>query len=281
MTEITDIEDDKLQHKYQKLKQILTSWESALVAFSAGVDSTFLLHTAREVIGRNKVLAVTADSPIRSRAKLKASRKLAKNFGVKHRVIEMEELTDANFSRNESDRCYHCKHILYGRLLEIAQEHDIEEVLDGTNADDVRGSHRPGYQVLQELAIKTPLKSAGLLKQEIRELSRQRDLPTWNQPSDTCYATRVDYDLDLDRELIEQVRKLESLISASMEFEQLRVRIHDSSTVRIEVLPENLEKIMNQRQKIITAAREMGYNYITLDLAGYRQGSINEKNKPE
>ena len=275
--EVSDIEDADLRHKYQRLEEILAGFENVLLAFSAGVDSTFLLQSALKVKGRDNVLAVTADSPIRSREKLQASRRLTEKMDVEHRVIETAELENDDFASNEPDRCYHCKHILYGKLLEIAAENDIGSVLDGTNADDLEGAHRPGYDVLEELDIRAPLEEAGLKKKEIRKLSRLAGLPTWDQPSDTCYATRVDYELELDKDLIDKVREMEKIIAESGEFEQLRARIHDDNTVRIEVLPKNMNKIMDLRPEIAAAAREMGFTYVTLDLQGYRQGSINEK----
>ncbi|MFW5985752.1 MAG: ATP-dependent sacrificial sulfur transferase LarE [Halanaerobiales bacterium] len=264
-----------MEKKYEKLQQIINKMGRVLVAFSGGVDSTFLLRAALDSLGRQKVLAVTADSPIRFSGGAKKARQLAEELKVEHRVIETRELEDEDFLRNDRLRCYYCKRELYGRLTEIAAEEGIPVVLDATNAEESSGDYRPGLRALQEYGIESPLKTTGWSKMEIRNYSRKLDLPTWDQPSDSCLATRVTYNLELNSIRLEKLRRIEEYLQ-SFNFKQLRARLHDEHTIRIEVLPEEMEKIMDNREEICQRLKKEDINYITLDLEGYRSGSMND-----
>ena len=261
--------------KYNKLREIIEEMENVLIAFSGGVDSSFLLKVALDVVGKNNVLAVTANSEIRFDNKKNKAKEIAQKIGAKQITVETSELSKENFRNNNEMRCYFCKYELYQRLKEIAKSKNIKEVLDGTNADDMKNDDRPGLKAIKELNIKTPLEKAGLEKEEIRNLSKELGLPTWNQPSDTCLATRFAYGLKINEDSLNRLEKAENYLR-QFEFEQLRVRIHDENTVRIEVLPYEMEKIMKRRKDISQKVKELGFTYITLDLEGYRSGSMGE-----
>ena len=262
--------------KFINLLQKLLQLNDVLVAFSGGVDSTFLLYTSLHTLGQENVLAVTADSPIRPGRKIKLIQKISKDMGAEQKIIATEELKRENFIKNSTQRCYFCKLELYEKLTEIAQKQNISHLLDGTNRDDVMAEHRPGLKALKENQINTPLRKAGLQKQEIRKLARIFQLQNWNQPSDTCLATRIDHDLEINRELLESAGYIEEKLLKEFEFTQLRARIHDKNTVRIEVLPEEMDEIMKRRKKVVNTAGKVGFNYVTLGLKGYRSGSMME-----
>lgn len=264
-----------MQKKYEKLKSIIKKMKEVLIAYSGGVDSTFLTRVAFDVLGKDNVLAVTVNSSIRFQQGIEKAETIAEEMGVKHLLIKTDELENNEFAGNNKLRCYHCKVNLFSELRKIAEEHNIEFVLDGTNADDISGGHRPGLRAKKELDIRSPLEEAGLTKQEIRKLSRELDLPTWNQPSDTCLATRFAYGIDINEDRLEKLRKIELYIR-TLNLRQLRVRLHDLSTIRLEVLPEEMDIIMKNREQIVEKIKEMDYNYITLDLQGYRSGSMDE-----
>lgn len=263
------------KEKYFKLKNIIKDMDKVLVAFSAGVDSTFLLKTALESLGEENVLAVTAGSPIRFRNMITKAEQIAGVLGARHKVIETAELDDEDFKENGSLRCYYCKYDLYKALKKTAEREDINYILDGTNADDGDKDDRPGIKAIDELNIRTPLKDVGLEKKDIRNISRELNLSTWNQPSDTCLATRFAYGLEINRENLNKLREIENYLER-YGLEQLRVRVHDRNTVRIEVMPKDMEIIMDNRCAISDKIKEFGYNYVTLDLEGYRSGSMNE-----
>lgn len=246
-----------------------------MIAFSGGVDSTFLLKVCFDVLGYENVLAVTAKSPIRFVKTIKKAKEIAVLMGVRHITFESCELDNDNFVQNNKERCYYCKYELYSRLKKLAEEKNIENVLDGTNYDDSLKNDRPGIKALSELNIKTPLEKAGLKKSEIRDLSRELGLSTWKQPSDTCLATRFNYSLKIDRRNLERVRSIE-LFLRKFKFEQLRARLHDQNTVRIEVLPEDMDKLIENKNEIIKKLKKDDFNYITIDLGGYRSGSMDE-----
>lgn len=269
-----NLTDDE-KEKYLKLNEILDEMERVLIAFSGGVDSTFLLKAVLDRLGKEKVLAVTAGSPIRFRDKISKAEQIAGSMGVDHRLIETDELDDSDFKENGSLRCYYCKYDLYQQLKDIADQKNIQYVLDGTNADDLKKDDRPGIKAIDDLNIKTPLEKAGLKKDEIRNLSRELGLSTWNNPSDTCLATRFAYGLEINRNNLNKLRDIEKYL-AQYNFGQLRVRVHDRNTVRLEVMPEDMQVIMDNRCAILDKIKETGFNYVTLDLEGYRSGSMNE-----
>lgn len=274
------VQDDQssqtnLEKKFTDLKNNIRKLGSILVAYSGGVDSTFLLKVCVDTLGKENVLGVTAESPIRFRNAIDKAEQFAEQMDARYRLIETVELKDDDFKANDTERCYYCKRELFGRLKEIADNENLQYVVDGTNADDIKKDDRPGLKAHDDFSIKTPLADAGLSKDEIRKLSRRLDLPTWNQPSDTCLATRFSYSLEIDNKNLDKLRKIE-LFLREFDFTQVRARLHDSNTIRIEVLPDEMNKIMENREEIWKLAKEEGFEYIALDLEGYRSGSMNE-----
>ncbi len=265
----------ELETKYETLKKSLKDMEKVMVAFSAGVDSTFLLKVARDVLGRDGVLAVTASSKIRFEEDLRNAKKFADETDIDLMVVESDEMENPDFRKNDKLRCYHCKHALFSKLRDIAKEKGIEWILDGTNCDDVKNDYRPGLVALEELKVSSPLKDAGLTKDEIRSLSKDLDLPTWNRPPETCLATRFPYGIEIIPERLEKLEIIEKYLH-SLDLTLDRARYQDDNTLRIEVLPEDMEKVMVNRLKIVEIAKKAGFRYVALDLEGYRSGSLNE-----
>jgi uncharacterized protein len=265
----------ELDRKFKALQENIRQMERVLVAFSGGVDSTFLLKVCNDTLGRENVLAVTAGSPIRFRNAISRAEQLAKTIEARHRFIETDELNDEDFKKNGKLRCYYCKHELYNSFIDIGEEENINYIVDGTNADDLKKDDRPGLQAHSEFSIQIPLAEAGLSKDEIRKLSRRLDLSTWDQPSDTCLATRFAYGMEINKKTLNKLREVE-LALRKYDFIQIRARLHDSNTIRIEVLPEEMDKIMKHREEIWGVVKELGFSYVTLDLEGYRSGSMGE-----
>lgn len=267
-------ENMTLEQKYELLKEYIKSLGSVAVAFSGGVDSTFLLRTAHDVLG-NKVLAVTASSCSFPERELREARKFCSENGIAHEVCESEELDIDGFRQNPVNRCYLCKHELFEKMIDIAAKKGFKNVAEGSNMDDM-GDYRPGLQAIAELEVKSPLRAAGLYKEEIRQLSKQLGLSTWDKPSFACLASRFVYGETINEEKLGMVDRAEQLM-IDLGFRQVRVRIHDK-LARIEVLPEEIERVTQSdiRKKINDGFRECGFTYVTLDLAGYRTGSMNE-----
>lgn len=270
------------QAKLQRLRKILQDLRKVLVAFSGGADSTLLLKVASEALGKN-VLAVIAASETYPEREVKVARKLAQRLGVNYLVIKTRELENPDFAENSPLRCYHCKQELFSRLKEIAAQRSIPYVLDGSNYDD-RTDYRPGAKAAKELGIRSPLREARLTKPEIRLLSRAFGLPTWDKPSLACLASRFPYYTPVERKTLVQVGKAEDVLR-KMGLSQVRVR-HHGETARIEVEPKDFRKVMTgeARAKVLRHLKKLGYAYVTLDLEGYRTGSLNEplrtKKKP-
>jgi uncharacterized protein len=260
--------------KEEKLRRILQRMGKALVAFSGGVDSTFLLKVASQVLGKN-VLAVVARSETYPEREVRTAAKLARDLGVQHMIIKTREIDNPSFSENSPLRCYHCKRELFSRLKEIASARAIPYVLDGSNYDD-RGDFRPGSRAGRELGVRSPLGEAKLTKAEIRLLSKEMGLPTWDKPSLACLASRFPYHTAIERRALRQVGRAEDIVRA-LGFTQVRVRHHGESA-RIEVNPEEFGRLMNgqARARLVSGLKKLGYSYITLDLEGYRTGSLNE-----
>lgn len=261
-----------MNEKYERLKEYMKSLGSAAVAFSSGVDSTFLLKAAKAALGDN-VIAVTAKSRSFPKRELNEAVNFCKENNIRHIIFESEELSIDGFRQNPVNRCYLCKKEIFKKIKEIADENNIACVAEGSNTDD-DGDYRPGLIAVKELGIKSPLRHVGFTKREIRELSKRLGLPTWNKQSFACLATRFVYGEEITEKKLDMVDRSEQLM-LDMGFHQLRVRIH-GNIARIEVMPDEFEKLIKNREKIYTRLKDFGFDYVTMDLQGYRTGSMNE-----
>lgn len=262
------------QEKYNDLKEYLRSLGSVAVAFSSGVDSTFLLRVAHDVLG-DRAIAVTAVSCSFPERERKEAQKFCEENHIRQVLCQSEELDIDGFRSNPKNRCYLCKHELFEKILKIAEENGIAAVAEGSNMDD-NGDYRPGLIAVKELGVSSPLRQAELYKEEIRELSKEMGLPTWDKQSFACLSSRFVYGETISEKKLGMVDKAEQLL-LDMGFHQVRVRIH-GNIARIEVLPDEITKIVEEgnRTKIANQLKEYGFDYVTLDLLGYRTGSMNE-----
>jgi len=258
--------------KFKKLKDILKNMDSVLVAYSGGLDSTFLLKVASDVL-QNKVLAVTATSPTYPKEELIFAKKMTKSIGARHKIIRTSELKDKNFISNPPDRCYFCKKELFSRLKKLARRYKLKFVIDASNASD-RKDFRPGNRAKDELNIRSPLQEAGLNKEDIRGLSRSLGLATWNKPSLACLASRIPYGRRISHRILGRINQAEVFLK-NMGFRQIRIRDYDG-LCRIEVFKEDIPELIVKRNTIVKKLKILGYDYITVDLEGYRTGSMNE-----
>jgi len=263
-----------LAAKEKELRALLGRMKRVLVAFSGGLDSSFLLKTASETLGEG-VLAVVAASEIHPPAEVEGALKLAEEWGVRCRLIHTREMDDSAFTANGPERCYVCKRGLYSRLKVIADEEHIPFVVDGQNLDDLE-DYRPGSRAAGELGVRSPLREARVTKNDIRELSRASGLPTWDKPALACLASRFPYHTAIDRESLGRVAGAEDHLR-KLGLGQVRLR-HHGDVARIECDPADFRRIMEEplRQGIVRRLKELGYLYVALDLEGYRSGSLND-----
>ncbi len=265
---------DTLQQKEQTLKEYLQGLGSVVVAFSSGVDSTFLLKMAHDVLG-DRAIAVTAQSCSFPQRELEEARAFCQAEKIRHIIVESEELSIEGFRHNPNNRCYLCKRELFTKIWEIARKEDISYVVEGSNLDD-NGDYRPGLQAVAELGVKSPLREAGMNKEEIRRLSRELGLATWDKQSFACLSSRFVYGEEITEEKLSMVDKAEQRL-LDLGFHQVRVRIH-GKLARIEILPSEFGKILEKdvAGRLDQYFRELGFLYVTLDLGGYQMGSMNK-----
>lgn len=259
--------------KEEQLRSLIREFESMVVAFSGGVDSSYLLKVASEEIG-DRVLAITAISPTFPEREKARAKRLAQEFGIRHMLMETDELTNPEFSSNSPNRCFYCKQVLFQKIIKIAKHEGIAFIAEGSNLDDLR-DHRPGAKAIAELGIQSPLRQCSFTKRDIRERSRQLGLETWDLPSCACLASRIPYGTEITPDLLQRIEEAERILYDSG-FKTVRLR-HHGEVARIEVGADEVGRFLDSklREKLVSQLKKVGYPYVTLDLEGYRTGSMN------
>lgn len=264
---------EKINEKLEKLKEYLKSLESVAVAFSSGVDSTFLLKVAHDVLG-DQAIAITGKSGVTPQKEIDSGEEFCKKEGIRHIISEIDPLDVEGFVKNPPDRCYFCKKALFSKMIILARENNISYVVEGSNIDDM-GDYRPGLKATKELKILSPLQVVGLTKSEIRDLSKKLGLKTWDKPSKACLASRFAYGNTITKKGLEMVDRAEQVL-IDLGYIQSRVRVH-GTIARIELLPEQIDDFIHKnREYVYNELKQIGFSYVTLDLQGYRMGSMNE-----
>ncbi|MYC07971.1 MAG: ATP-dependent sacrificial sulfur transferase LarE [Chloroflexi bacterium] len=264
-----------IEEKMDALKTILADMGSVIVAYSGGTDSAFLAATAHDVLGE-KALAVTAKSPSLAPSELREAVELAERLGLQHRIVETHEVEREDYAANNPNRCFFCKDELYTYLSAYAHDEGYDSIANGTNTDDL-GDFRPGLNAAKQYGVRSPMVEADLSKAEIRELSKDMDLPTWDKPAQACLSSRIPYGSMVTVEALTRIAQAEEYLRHEIGIRQLRVRHHDT-VARIEVEPQDFITLTDEavREEVVRKFREIGYSYVTLDLQGFRSGSMNE-----
>ncbi|MCM8785918.1 MAG: ATP-dependent sacrificial sulfur transferase LarE [Candidatus Omnitrophica bacterium] len=262
-----------IDEKLEKLKEYLKKLEKVVIAYSGGVDSSFLLKVAFDTLGKKNIIAVCGISQTYPETEREFAKNFCKDLGIKLIEIETEEFKDENFINNPPDRCFWCKKELFGKIEEIREKYNFNFIIDGTNKDD-ENDYRPGEKAKQIYNVLSPLKECGIRKNEIREMSKRLNLPTWNKPQMACLASRIPYGEKIIEEKLKRIEEGETFLY-SLGFKIVRVRDYNE-LVRIEVDKEEIDKLIEFKEKIIEEFKKLGYKYITVDLEGYRTGSMNE-----
>jgi uncharacterized protein len=273
-TTTTEAKTSSILDKAHRLQEILAGYNSVLVAFSGGVDSAYLAIAAASAIG-DRALAVTADSPSYPDTHRQLALSIAKDFGLAHEMIKTAELERPEYRANPANRCYYCKDELYSHLEAIAKARGIAVVVDGNNADD-RGDYRPGRQAAREHGVRSPLDEADLTKEEIRVLAREAGLHSWNEPASACLSSRIPYGHEVSNEVLRQIEQAENVVR-ELGFRVFRVRHHDA-VARLEIARAEMARALDPdvNVRLIAGLKALGYQYVSLDLQGYRLGSLNE-----